>query len=68
MHYAKILKQEIEELKKANTTRIKAIWWAKTEVLGKEPGIRPFTALVGNEEGLPCMDVSSLRKTILDLP
>jgi len=68
MHYATKLKKEIDELLKDNSKQYEAIWWAKTAVLGEEPGIRPFNTLRGNEIGMPLMDMDELRKIILDLP
>lgn len=69
MHYVTKLKKEIDELLKDNSKQYQAIWWAKTAVLGEEPGVRPFgSALEGNEVGMPLRDVDKLRKIILDLP
>ncbi len=68
MHYATKLKQKILELETKNLKMHEAIWWAKTEVMGKEPSIRYFEALRGNEESIPCIDVERLRKIIINLP
>jgi len=68
MHYSKKLKNQIRELQKENSKFHQSIWWAKTAVLGKEPGIRGFNSLTGSEEGAPLINVKVLRKLILDLP
>ena len=68
MHYATKMRKRIAEIEEKYSELHQAIWWAKTEVLGKEPGTRGFNALVGHEEGIPLTDVNMLREIILKLP
>ena len=68
MHYAKKMKADIYKLKKDNEVMFRAIWDAKTRVLGHEPGISPLSNLHGREESIPETRVVNLKNIILQLP
>ena len=68
VHYAKRLQNEIDELLAENERLAKAIWNAKAQVLGRAPGVSPFTDFSGAEESMPVRDSAQLRAIILALP
>ena len=68
MHFATKLRNQIKQLQAENIRYARAIFDAKTRVLGHTPGVSPFDDLSGNEETMPVRNSDQLRAIILALP